>query len=68
MIPVAPRPCDYADAETGYHLSRNVTHLIRARSGRCTAPGCSRPTARCDLDHTHPWDQGSPTCECNLAP
>jgi hypothetical protein len=28
----------------------------------------SRPAARCDLDHTVPWDQGGPTCECDLAP
>jgi hypothetical protein len=57
-----------ARAEVGYHPSRALTHLIRARNGRCTAPGCTRPAARCDLDHTHPWDQGGRTCECNLAP
>jgi hypothetical protein len=68
MIPIARGPCDHAHAETGYHPSRTLTHLIRARNGRCTAPGCGRPAARCDLDHTHPWDQGGPTCECNLAP
>ena len=28
----------------------------------------SRPGARCDLDHTVPWDQGGITCECDLAP
>jgi hypothetical protein len=68
MIPVARGPCDHARAETGYHPSRVLAHLIRARNGRCTAPGCARPAARCDLDHTRPWDQGGPTCECNLAP
>ena len=68
MIPVARRPCDHAHAEVGYHPSRTVAHLIRARSATCTAPGCSRPAAACDLDHTRPWEQGGPTCECNLAP
>jgi hypothetical protein len=68
MIPVARGPCDHARAETGYHPSRTLAHLIRARNGLCTAPGCGRPAARCDVDHTHPWDQGGPTCECNLAP
>lgn len=68
MIPVARGPCDHARAETGYHPSRTLAHLIRARNGRCTAPGCGRPAARSDVDHTHPWDQGGPTCECNLAP
>jgi hypothetical protein len=68
MIPVARGPCDHARAETGYHPGRKLAHLIRARNGRCTAPGCTRPAARCDLDHTVPWDQGGITCECGLAP
>jgi hypothetical protein len=68
LLPVVRGPCDHAHAEVGYHPSRKLAHLIRARNGRCTAPGCSRPAARCDLDHTHPWDQGGPTCDCNLAP
>jgi len=68
MVPVARGPCDHARAETGYHPSRKLAHLIRARNARCTAPGCGRPAARCDLDHTHSWDQGGATCECNLAP
>jgi hypothetical protein len=68
LLPVVRGPCDHAHAEVGYHPSRKLAHLIRARNGRCTAPGCGRPAARCDLDHTHPWDQGGPTCDCNLAP
>jgi uncharacterized protein DUF222 len=68
LIPVARGPCDHAHAETGYHPSRKLAHLIRARSARCTAPGCGRPAARCDLDHTVPWDQGGLTCECDIAP
>ena len=68
MIPVTRGPCDHAHAEAGYHPSRKLAHLIRARSATCTAPGCRRPAARCDLDHTHPWDQGGLTCECDLAP
>ena len=36
-----------------------------APAPRRAAPG---PAARCDLDHTRPWDEGGPTCECNLAP
>jgi hypothetical protein len=68
LIPVARGPCDHAHAEVGYHPSRKLTHLVRARSATCTAPGCTRPAARCDLDHTNAWDDGGPTCECNLAP
>ena len=68
LTPVTRGPCDHAHAETGYHPSRKLAHLIRARSATCTAPGCRRPAARCDLDHTRPWDDGGATCECNLAP
>jgi Domain of unknown function (DUF222) len=68
MAPVTRGPCDHAHAEVGYHPSRKLAHLIRARSATCTAPGCRRPAARCDLDHTVPWDQGGITCECDLAP
>jgi hypothetical protein len=68
LTPIARGPCDHARAEVGYHPSRKLTHLIRARSATCTAPGCRRPAARCDLDHTVPWDHGGMTCECDLAP
>jgi hypothetical protein len=68
LTPVTRGPCDHAHAEAGYHPSRKLAHLIRARSATCTAPGCRRPAARCDLDHTVAWDQGGLTCECDLAP
>jgi hypothetical protein len=68
MIPIARGPCDHALAEIGYHPSRALQHIIRARNATCTAPGCGRPAARCDLDHTVAWDQGGRTCECGLAP
>jgi Domain of unknown function (DUF222) len=68
MTPVARGPCDHLQAEVGYHPSRKLAHLIRARSATCTAPGCRRPAVRCDLDHTVPWDEGGLTCECDLAP
>ncbi len=68
MAPVTRGHCDHARAEAGYRPSSKLRHLVRARSARCTAPGCGRPAARCDLDHTVPWDQGGITCECGLAP
>jgi Domain of unknown function (DUF222) len=40
LLPVARGPCDHAHTEVGYHPSRTLTHLIRARSATCTAPGC----------------------------
>ena len=59
---------DHQNAEPGYVPSRRLQHLIRARTPTCSAPGCRRPAARCDLDHTTPYDQGGRTCDCNLAP
>ena len=68
LTPITRGPCGHDHAEPGYRPSRTLAHLIRTRNARCTAPGCGRPAARCDLDHTVPWDQGGLTCECDLAP
>jgi hypothetical protein len=66
--PLARGSCDHRHQEPGYQPSRQLRHLINARTSTCSAPGCQRPAARCDLDHTTPYDQGGRTCECNLAP
>ena len=68
MVPVARGHCDHTRAESGYRPSRALAHLVKVRNARCTAPGCGRPAARCDLDHTLAWDNGGITCECDLAP
>ena len=68
MTPITRGSCDHHQAEAGYRPSRKLRHLVRARNARCTAPGCGRPAARCDVDHTIAWDQGGLTCECDLAP
>jgi uncharacterized protein DUF222 len=68
ISPLAGGDCDHRHHESGYQPSRKLQHLIWARTPTCSAPGCRRPAARCDLDHTVPYDQGGRTCECNLAP
>ena len=68
MTPVARGHCDHTRAESGYRPSRALAHVVKVRNARCTAPGCGRPAARCDLDHTLAWEQGGITCECDLAP
>jgi hypothetical protein len=68
LTPITRGHCDHQHAETGYRPSRKLQHLVRARNARCTAPGCGRPAARCDLDHTTAWDKGGRTCECDLSP
>jgi len=68
LTPVIRGPCQHARAERRYRPSRKLQHLIKARNATCTAPGCDRRAAACDLDHTYPHHQGGRTCECNLAP
>jgi len=68
VSPLAAGDCDHRHQEPGYQPSRKLAHLISARSPTCTAPGCQRAAARCDLDHTSPYDRGGRTCECNVAP
>jgi len=68
LTPVIRGPCQHAGAEHRYRPSRKLQHLVRARNATCTAPGCGRRAASCDLDHTDPRHQGGQTCECNLAP
>jgi hypothetical protein len=68
LTPVSRGPCDHARAEDRYRPSRKLRHLVRARNATCTATGCGRRAANCDLDHTDPHHQGGRTCECNLAP
>src|SRR5690242_658217 len=68
LTPIIRGPCEHAGAEDRYRPSRNLAHRVKARNTTCTAPGCGRRAARCDLDHTDPYHDGGRTCECNLAP
>ena len=51
-----------------------MAEAVRLREETCVFPHCGRPSARCDLDHIHPYvdpDQGGPpgqTRPVNLAP
>jgi hypothetical protein len=68
LMPVAKGACAHAHAPAGDRPSRRLRHLVMARNVRCTAPGCGRPSAACDQDHTLAWEDGGITCECGLAP
>jgi hypothetical protein len=68
LNPVIRGPCDHSQTEHGYRPSRKLQHMVNARNPRCSAPGCERPAARCDLDHSKAWHLGGLTCPCNLAP
>jgi hypothetical protein len=65
--PITVGTCDHASAENHYLPSRELRHLIRARTTTCTAPGCLAQAIGCDIDHTTAHPAG-PTCQCNLAP
>jgi hypothetical protein len=67
LTPVAKGSCDHASREDRYTPSRKLKDLIRARTARCTAPGCGAQAVHCDLDHTLPYPAGI-TCQCDLAP
>ena len=67
LAPIAKGTCDHRHHEDHYQVSRKLKHLVKARTARCTAPGCNRQAAECDADHTIPWPDG-PSCECNLGP
>jgi hypothetical protein len=68
LAPISRDRCEHDAAEPGYHPSRRLAHLVKARNMTCTAPGCGAAAAGCDLDHTLAWDKGGITCECGLAP
>ncbi|HMD92592.1 MAG TPA: DUF222 domain-containing protein, partial [Trebonia sp.] len=65
LAPIAKGTCDHRHHSDRYVISRKLKHLIHARGAKCTAPGCNRPAAEADADHTIPWPAGS-SCECNL--
>lgn len=52
----------------GYTPSPRLRDQVLLAYPTCVFPGCTRPSRGCDLDHVIPWDQGGPTCSCNLAP
>jgi hypothetical protein len=60
--------CSHSRRSASYTLPAALRHLVEIRQRTCFAPGCRRPAARCDMDHTIPFDQGGITCECNTAP
>ncbi len=66
--PVSAVACRVAaDGGGPYVVPAALARDVRTALPRCTAPGCSVPANRCDLDHAVPWPLG-PTCACNLHP
>ncbi|BBY14779.1 HNH endonuclease signature motif containing protein [Mycolicibacterium litorale] len=62
--PIA-HPVD-AGPEPRYTPSTALAEFVRCRDMTCRFPGCDRPAARTDLDHTIPFGSGGPTQASNL--
>jgi hypothetical protein len=58
-------PAD-APPEPGYTPSQALADFVRCRDLTCRFPGCDRPAAGCDVDHTIPHGHGGPTQASNL--
>ena len=53
---------------TQYRPPASLRRLVKWRSERCMAPGCSIPASRCEIDHTIAWADGGTTELQNLTP
>ncbi|UFU04095.1 hypothetical protein LQF12_05770 [Ruania suaedae] len=51
-----------------YEIAGRLRHQVTTRDPQCVFPSCTRRARACDLDHIVPFEQGGPTCGCNLAP
>jgi hypothetical protein len=49
-----------------YTVPADLRAFLRQVDGTCRKPGCNRPAARCDLDHTQEWQHGGQTAHDNL--
>ncbi|KUH64973.1 hypothetical protein AU184_02470 [Mycolicibacterium novocastrense] len=47
-----------ARPSAGYRPSAKLTEFLQWRDLTCRWPGCDKPVAGCDVDHTVPWPYG----------
>jgi hypothetical protein len=55
---VKPVAIPQDQAEAGYRPSARVREFLRWRDLTCRWPGCDKPVAGCDVDHTVAWPHG----------
>jgi Domain of unknown function (DUF222) len=58
--------CTHQRASSSYRPPGRLHDFIVARDQTCRFPRCRQPAWRGDLDHTVPYEDGGPTCACNL--
>ncbi len=68
LTPLDSGGCDHAWETPAYRPTAALRHLVNLRHAVCVFPGCARPAAQCDADHTIAYEDGGKTCLCNLAP
>jgi uncharacterized protein DUF222 len=66
--PIATGECDHRHQAAGHDPGVMLRHLTQVRQASCTGPACRRPAARCDFEHSIPFESGGRTCECNGGP
>jgi hypothetical protein len=62
----APGGCAHTTASPACRPPPRIREFVAARDQTCRGPRCGQPAWRGDLDHTIPYDQGGPTCPCDL--
>jgi Domain of unknown function (DUF222) len=58
--------CAHHAHSDAYRPPPRLREQVTARDVTCRHPACRQPAWRADLDHTRPWENGGPTCSCNL--
>jgi len=58
--------CAHTAASDAYRPPPRLREYVIARDLTCRNPVCGQTAWRADLDHTIPWEDGGPTCSCNL--
>ncbi|HWI30568.1 MAG TPA: DUF222 domain-containing protein [Microbacterium sp.] len=53
---------------TTYRVPKALRRWLGVRHPLCVFPGCRRPSAECDIDHSLDWQYGGRTSGDNLAP
>jgi hypothetical protein len=60
--------CAHIQASPAYQVPVRLREFVNLRDLTCRFPTCRQPAQRCDADHTRPYEDGGPTCCCNLGP
>jgi hypothetical protein len=71
LLDIGPIPtdsCDHRHQAKGHDPGVTLRHLAQVRNATCTGPGCRRPAANCDFEHSVPYEAGGRTCMCNGDP